>query len=122
MPDDDLPLAYRAADLTVVPTVSLEGFGLITVESLAAGTPAIVTPVGGSPEVIGGLSPDLIVPDWTPAALAAAINAALDGTLKLPTPTQCQAFARRHYDWSTVCQSVADVYRQAIESHRLEGI
>ncbi|HWJ21585.1 MAG TPA: asparagine synthase (glutamine-hydrolyzing), partial [Gemmatimonadaceae bacterium] len=36
LPDAQLPLAYRAADVTVVPTVALEGFGLIVAESLAA--------------------------------------------------------------------------------------
>ena len=42
-----LPLAYRAANLSVVPSRALEGFGLVTLESLAAGTPVYVTRVGG---------------------------------------------------------------------------
>ncbi|MEA3248021.1 MAG: asparagine synthase (glutamine-hydrolyzing), partial [Gemmatimonadota bacterium] len=50
VPDAMLPYAYRAADLSVVPSVALEGFGLIVAESLAAGPPARVTPVGGLPE------------------------------------------------------------------------
>jgi len=121
VPDTDLPLAYRAADLTIVPTVALEGFGLTTVESMAAGTPPIVTPVGGSPEVVGGLSPDLIVPDWTPAALAAAITAALRGELKLPSATQCQEFARKNFDWSTIAAKVRSVYDEAILSSHPEA-
>ena len=40
LPDSKLPLAYRAADITVVPSLALEGFGLSAAESLAAGTPA----------------------------------------------------------------------------------
>jgi glycosyltransferase involved in cell wall biosynthesis len=114
IPDTDLPVAYRAADLTVVPSVSLEGFGLTTVESLAVGTPAIVTPVGGSPEVVGGLSHDLIVPDWTPAALAAAITAAFRGELKLPTAEECRDFARKNFDWATVTQKIRAVYDEAL--------
>ena len=58
--DAQLPLIYRAADLNVVPTLSLEGFGLVAAEALAAGTPSLVTPVGGLPEVVSGLSPDLV--------------------------------------------------------------
>ena len=61
VPDADLPLAYRAADLSVVPSIALEGFGLIVLESLAAGTPVVVTPVGGLPEVVSGLFPELIL-------------------------------------------------------------
>jgi glycosyltransferase involved in cell wall biosynthesis len=121
VPDADLPLAYRAADLTVVPTVSLEGFGLTTVESMAAGTPPIVTPVGGSPEVVGGLSPDLIVPDWTPEALSAAISAAFRGELKLPSSEQCKAFARANFDWSTAIRKVLAVYQEAIAASHPEA-
>jgi glycogen synthase len=58
--DQDLPTAYRAADLTIVPSMALEGFGLTVAESLAAGTPALVTPVGGLPEVVRDLSPGLV--------------------------------------------------------------
>jgi glycosyltransferase involved in cell wall biosynthesis len=121
IPDTDLPVAYRAADLTVVPSVSLEGFGLTTVESMSAGTPVIVTPVGGSPEVVGGLSPDMIVPDWTPAALAAAISAALRGELKLPSSDECKDFARLNFDWAAVTQKVRAVYDEALHASHPEA-
>lgn len=42
VPDHHLAALYRAASVSVVPTVALEGFGLITVESLASGTPVLV--------------------------------------------------------------------------------
>lgn len=59
--DDDLPLFYRAADFNVLPTTALEGFGLTVVEALAAGTPSLVTPIGGLPEVVRPLAPDLVL-------------------------------------------------------------
>ncbi len=77
VPDDDLAAAYAAADISIVPTLTLEGFGLITVESLAAGTPVLGTPVGGTPEILRGLEPGLIFGDTTPAAIAAGIDSAL---------------------------------------------
>ncbi|MCX6508449.1 MAG: glycosyltransferase family 4 protein [Actinobacteria bacterium] len=40
-----------AASLTVVPTMAHEGFGLVVLESLAAGTPVVVSDVGGLVEV-----------------------------------------------------------------------
>jgi len=39
IPDGDLPAYYQAADLFVLPTLALEGFGLATLEALACGTP-----------------------------------------------------------------------------------
>ena len=110
VPDEDLPLAYRAADVSIVPTRSLEGFGLIAVESLAAGTPVLVTPVGGLPEVVEGLSEDLILPDGQPSTLAAHLTDALTGTLTLPSTEACQTYARSHFDWRAIATQVRDVY------------
>ena len=39
---------YRLATVSVMPTQSLEGFGLSTAESLACGTPVVATPLGGN--------------------------------------------------------------------------
>jgi glycosyltransferase involved in cell wall biosynthesis len=111
MPERDLPTAYWAADLSVVPTVALEGFGLVAAESLAAGVPALVTPVGGLPEVVRALSPDLVLPAIGSESLAQAISAALLGTLRLPDAAECCAFAKR-YDWSTVAARTATIYRR----------
>jgi glycogen(starch) synthase len=114
LPDDVLPHAYTAADLTVVPSVALEGFGLVVAESLAAGTPTLVTPVGGLPEAVRALSRDLIVPEAGPKALADGITAALTGKLRLPDAAVCQRFARERYDWPVIAGQVRTVYEAAL--------
>jgi glycogen synthase len=108
--DEDLPLAYRAADLTVVPTASLEGFGLITVESLASGTPCLVTPVGGLSEVVTPLAPQLVMRSTAASAIADAISSALLGELPLPSSEACAAYARTNFDWPVIARRVRDVY------------
>ncbi|MFI5310342.1 MAG: asparagine synthase (glutamine-hydrolyzing) [Gemmatimonadales bacterium] len=112
--DEDLPLAYRAADLTVVPSEKLEGFGLIVAESLAAGTPCLVTPVGGLPEAVGGLSRDLVLPATGADAIAEGLAAALTGAFPLPGAKECLEFARRHYDWPGIAERIRLVYEQAL--------
>jgi len=72
VPDDDLPATYAAADCFVLPTTELEGFGLATLEALAAGTPVLGTPVGATPEVIGGLS---ALEEFRGPALARSVEA-----------------------------------------------
>ena len=114
VPDADLPLAYRAADLTVVPTVALEGFGLVTVESLAAGTPVLVTPVGGLPEIVRGLSPGLVLPGYAAAALADGLAAALRQAFPLPDAAACQAYAQAHYAWPVIAQRIRAVYEEVL--------
>ena len=110
--DDDLPRAHRAADLSVVPTESLEGFGLITLEALASGTPVLVTPVGGLPEVVRGLEPRLILTDGTPATLATTLTEALNRPASLPTAERCVDYVRNGFAWPVIAQRIADVYRR----------
>lgn len=57
VPEDQLPKYYQASDLVVMPTLQLEGFGLVTVEALACGTPVMGTPVGAIPEVLRTVDP-----------------------------------------------------------------
>lgn len=107
--DELLPSLYRAADLFVVPTVALEGFGLVVLEALACGTPALVTPVAGLPEVVNDLDPALVMSGASAEAIAAGISDALRGALRLPDEKACIAYAQR-FDWPVIAAKVRDVY------------
>jgi len=112
--EDELPYIYRAADLSVVPSVALEGFGLVAAESLAAGTPCLVSPVGGLPEVVAGLSASLVLGSASPAEIARGVGDALLGRLELPDETQCRAYAESNFAWRLIAARVAEVYRAAL--------
>jgi glycogen synthase len=115
VPDADLPVAYRAADASVVPSIALEGFGLIVLESLAAGTPAIVTPVGGLPEAVSALSKDLILDGSSPAQLADGLAARLAALERLPSESVCQAYAKDNFDWPVIANKVIRVYERCLQ-------
>lgn len=114
--EEDLPVAYRAADMTVVPSQALEGFGMITLESLASGTPVLVTPVGGLPEVIAPFSPECVFPSTASADMAASINDILQGIRKLPSSDACRTYAVEHFSWPVISERVRDVYLDAASS------
>ena len=116
LPDADLPLAYRAADLSVVPSIALEGFGLIVLESLAAGTPVVVTPVGGLPEVVSGLSPELILEGSSRDELADGLAARLAARDKLPSDVACRSYAKDNFDWPVIAKKVIGVYENAFRN------
>ncbi len=52
VPDEDLPLLYRASDLFVFPSL-FEGFGLPLLEAMACGTPIVSSNATCLPEVAG---------------------------------------------------------------------
>ena len=113
LPDNLLPLAYRATDLSVVPTITLEGFGLVAAESLAAGTPVLVTPVGGLPEVVQDLSSGLIFESDKPQHIADRITDALLGTISVPSEVECRNYAVQRFSRTLMASRVAKVYAEA---------
>jgi glycosyltransferase involved in cell wall biosynthesis len=113
VPEDLLPITYRAANLSVVPTIAHEGFGLVAIESLASGTPPVVTRVGGLPEVVGDLSEGLIVSEAEPELLADRLRSALLGRIHIPDALECRTYAFNRYSWPVIARKVHDVYQKA---------
>ncbi|CAG7613136.1 D-inositol-3-phosphate glycosyltransferase [Paenibacillus solanacearum] len=112
--NEDLVRWYQASDLSIVPTLTLEGFGLVTVEALACGTPVIGTPYGGTKEILEGLSKNLLFQDSTPEAMAARIISVLRGGTLLPSREACLEFVQQHYTWERAAKGITSVFEQAI--------
>lgn len=115
--EEDLPRYYQAADLVVMPTVELEGFGLVTVEALACGTPVVGTPVGAIPEVLTKVDPRLVAEGCDPASLAAALERTLGG---LQQPGEAARLAGRarelvlaEYHWDRHMDKIEAVLEEA---------
>ena len=110
IPDSDLPLAYRAADLSIVPSQSLEGFGLTALESLACGTPVFVTRVGGLPEVVGPLDPNLVFPGNDSGTIAGQLDLFLNGKVCVPSAERCRGYVEENFSWGDIAQRVKALY------------
>jgi glycosyltransferase involved in cell wall biosynthesis len=114
VPDQDLAIAYRAAEMTVVPTISLEGFGLIVIESLAAGTPVLGTPIGGIPEILRPLSTDLILEGSQTRQIAQGLIEALSGERQMPSAEVCKNYVKQNYDWQVIASQMRSVYEEVL--------
>lgn len=104
IPSEQLPSYYGAADFSILPTRDLEGFGLVTVESLACGTPVLGTPVGGTKEILSNFSSAFLFNDATPAAIAKGIESAMDDWLHDKTKYEqlrfrCREYVEKKYSW-----------------------
>ncbi|MCD6170475.1 MAG: glycosyltransferase family 4 protein [Candidatus Latescibacteria bacterium] len=116
--DGDLPMYFQGADYFVLPTRFLEGFGLVTVEALACGTPVLGTPVGGTLEILSGLDPTLLTKGTEPEDIVEVIKQHItDGALaRLPQlRKRCRRFAVEHYDWERVIDRLEDVFLNTTE-------
>ena len=112
VPEEELPDWYRAADVFVLPTVAYEGFGMVTVEALASGTPVVGTPVGATPELLEPLDPRLVARGSDPDSLAVAIRDALtfiDDDFR----ARCRTYALAHFDWDQVTGAWEDALESA---------
>lgn len=104
IPESVLPDYYRAADLFVLPTKDLEGFGLVTLEALASGVPVLGTPVGGTKEILSKFDPGFLFQDTSPASLTDLISEKLDIIKNHPEKWQkislkCRRFIEENYSW-----------------------
>ena len=88
MSDEQLVLAYQAADLFLLPTLALECFGIIILEALSFGCPVLSSDTCAIPELMQPILPDFIVPAGDQAALRAKAGAFLSGELRSPPPEQ----------------------------------
>ena len=74
VPRETLPLYFRCADLFVLPTTAIEGFGLVTAEALASGLPVMGTPVGATVEILQQIDQKLLFKTTSPEALAEGLE------------------------------------------------
>ncbi|MCM0621836.1 glycosyltransferase [Nocardioides sp. BSK12Z-4] len=107
--DEMLDEIYAKSWMTVVPSVALEGFGLISIESQARGRPVVVTNVGGLAGTVAGLDTSLVVPPASSEALAERIIGALEGNR--PSSEQCIASAGR-FNWENVARQHLSLYQE----------
>jgi glycosyltransferase involved in cell wall biosynthesis len=115
--EETLVRCYQAADVSVVPTLALEGFGLVVLESLACGTPAIVSNSGGLPEAVADLDRSLIVPAADAGALARRLRSALDGSAPAPARLECRAHAEA-FAWPAIAERHRALYNRAVHPGR----
>lgn len=90
---DELPDFYRLADVFVMPSTG-EGFGIVFLEAIACGVPAIGAAGNGAADPLGDGARGLLVEGENGEALARAIEQSLARSpTALPHPFRAEAFA-----------------------------
>ncbi len=110
----DMPTALMLADVVVAPSIVPEGFGRIPVEAQAMGRPVIASELGGMRETVLPGETGWLVPARNPAALAEALDQALNLTpeQRLTLAATAMRHVHDHYSVEHMCWQTLDVYQE----------
>ena len=108
VPHDRLRDVYGAADVSVLASVR-EGWPNVLLESMACGTPAVATRVGGVPEIITRPESGAIVDERTPEAIARVIA---DLLAHPPAREVTRAYAEE-FGWDATTEGQINLFRSA---------
>jgi glycosyltransferase involved in cell wall biosynthesis len=99
--EHDMALRYlRAADVFVLSSHT-EGLSHVLLEALSVETPAVVTQVGGNPEIVTDEVNGLFVPPNDPPALAKAVQHVLDDAELSKRLTENGRIRSNDFSWQT---------------------
>ncbi len=100
---ETLSLYYQAADLFVMPSQSLEAFGLVVVEALSSGIPILATPVGGIIEILSDFDKRCLFNGTSSASLREGIERFLsEGGTAQTMGERARNYAVRKYSWEVI--------------------
>ena len=112
VPDDRTYRAvFRAARAFVLPS-EWEAFGLVLLDAMAAGVPAIATSVGALPEVLEGGRAGRLVPYGDPTALAEALRASVEDAEETRARVRVATERVQGLDWSVSADRYRALYRE----------
>jgi glycosyltransferase involved in cell wall biosynthesis len=123
IPEEELSSYYQVADLFVLPTRELEGFGLVTVEALASGLPVLGTPIGGTNEILTLMGPEFLFADSTPESMASLIlesmqSWAINPEIYNEVSRKCRKVAENNYSWDTHITKLENLFQVAIQQSK----
>jgi glycosyltransferase involved in cell wall biosynthesis len=121
--DDTLRAAYHLADLFVMPNIpvqnDIEGFGLVALESAAAGRYVVASKLDGIPEaIVPGENGTLLDPLDSEAFVTTILDLLADDPGRKALGQRAREYTRSHYSWDIVATRYMEVFTRVVKAHR----
>ena len=115
IPEEEIRNVIIASDLFILPSRKLEGFGLVILESMACGTPVLVSPYGGQKEIIEKYDNTLILDDIRPGTIALKILDIIEGK-KLTSKFRNDTinFVNSNFSWKKHATDYEKIYAKYV--------
>jgi len=119
VPDAELHRAFLTSDMLVLPSIvdargDTEGLGVVLLDAMSYGIPAIASRVGGIPDIIEDGVSGVLVPPADPESLANAIEKlARDAAYAARLADAGRERLRTRFSWDAIIARWETVYRQA---------
>lgn len=119
VPFEDLPEAYRAADVHVLPSIDRsEAFGVVTVEAMATGIPSVVSNLPGVRSVIVPEVTGLLAEPSSIESLSSALERLLgDSALRERFGGAARQRAAEEFSKDRVGERLTSIYKTALSRH-----
>lgn len=117
VPYDELPRYYKSADVFCSPATGKESFGLVLLEAMAAGKPAVASSITGYSGIVSHGVDGLLVRPRDERALAEALlqllqDRSLRGQMGVMGKAKAKAFS-----WDVVADQVMSYYIELLHGH-----
>jgi teichuronic acid biosynthesis glycosyltransferase TuaC len=112
VPQGQLPEIYNAADLLLLVSTS-EGWPNVLLESMACGTPVIVSNIDGIADIVAAREAGCILADDTPRGLAKAIR----DLLAAPPSREATRRYAEQFDWRSTTEGQIALFRDILSRH-----
>jgi glycosyltransferase involved in cell wall biosynthesis len=111
----DIANVLSIADIVVTPAIEPEGFGMTTVEAMAAGKPLVATSLGATAELVtDGETGLLVKPDDAPALADAVLRLIRDEALRVRLACAAQRTALEQFSIARAVHAYQRTYAEAL--------
>ena len=121
VPFSEMPHAYAACDIFILPSIWQEPFGLVLCEAMAAGKPVIASDVGGIPEIVIDGRTGNLIPPGDESSLIEAISALLSDAILRQRMGKAARERAKQFSWEDTVRELDKVYDTVLQEKNARG-